>query len=236
MGFTKLDDGLIFSSILTEDDAVFKVWVLILSRTDSDGVARISSAFLASVCRKTDTEIERCLTVLEGPDKRSRSAQDDGRRIKRIDGGYEVINYLRYRERADREDVRAYERERKRRQRSGVPSLSGTELGRSASASPSASSYGGGLGEPYVPPDVQAENAIRAKRIRSERRLLGVVQAIAEKTNSDPPEVMDKVTSYRRKDGAVVRGRVNPALLSDERLEKSLTDAETWLSDLEKAQ
>jgi hypothetical protein len=151
MGFTKLDDGMIFSSILSEDDAVFKVWVLILSRTDGDGIARISSAFLSSVCRKTDAEVERCLQILEGPDLKSRSSNDDGRRVRRVDGGYEVINYLKYRKRAETEELRAYERERKRRQRHPVPGVSGTETGRSASASAYASvEEGGGAGEPKV--------------------------------------------------------------------------------------
>lgn len=85
----------------------------------------------------------------------------------------------------------------------------------------------------YVPPDVRAENSIRASRVVSERRLLGCVQQIAERTNEDPPAVMRQVTAYKNRDGATINGRVNPALLSDERLEKSLADAEAWLADLE---
>jgi len=125
MGFTKLDDGLIFSSILSEDDAVFKVWVLILSRTDGDGVARISASFIASVTRKADAEVERCLQVLEAPDPRSRSTNDDGRRIERVNGGFKVLNYHKYRERDIADTLRTHERERKRSYRtqgtSGTP-------------------------------------------------------------------------------------------------------------------
>jgi hypothetical protein len=227
MGFTKLDDGLIFSSILSEDDAVFKVWVLILSRTDGDGIARISSVFLSSVCHKSDAEVERCLQILEGPDPKSRSTNDEGQRIRRVDGGYEVINYLKYRQRAEQEDVRYYERERKRRQRHPVPGLSGTEVGRSASASSVISKE-----KEYVPPDVQAERSIRAERVALERRLLTLVQELAQRTNEDPPAIMRQVTAFKTREGRLVNGKVNPALLSDERLEKSLADAEAWLADL----
>jgi hypothetical protein len=38
------------------------------------------------------------INKLESPDPLSRSTNDDGRRIERIDGGYRIINYLKYRE------------------------------------------------------------------------------------------------------------------------------------------
>jgi hypothetical protein len=88
----------------------------------------------------------------------------------------------------------------------------------------------------YVPsPDVRAETAIREARWNLERRLLRAVALIAERTGRDPPGVMREVTAYRKPDGSVVKGRVNPAELgSVERVEKSLEDAEAWLADLDK--
>jgi hypothetical protein len=237
VGFTKLDDGLIFSSILAEDDAVFKVWVLILSRTDGDGVARISPAFLASVTRKTDGEVERCLQVLESPDARSRSLNDDGRRIQRVDGGYKVLNYSKYRQRADVEDVRAYERERKARQRaasSPVPALSGTEAGRSASASASASvGEGSGEREPALPPADFAERAIRKSTDALRTRLYALITEMAREDpeHADPSDLMRMVTAYDKPDGTRVKGVVNAAMLTHERLERSITDAEAQLAE-----
>lgn len=86
---------------------------------------------------------------------------------------------------------------------------------------------------PLPPPDVRAENSLRKERWKSERRLLTVAQLIGEKEGKEVRDVMQHVTAYKRPDGTVVPGRVNPAALSDERLEKSLEDAEAWLKDLE---
>jgi hypothetical protein len=84
------------------------------------------------------------------------------------------------------------------------------------------------------PPDVRAEQAIRAKGVDTERRLLRAVALLSERLGRDPPGVMTEVTAYKKPDGFVVKGRMNPSGLSQERLQKSLEDAEAWLADLEK--
>jgi hypothetical protein len=246
MGFTKLDDGLIFSSILAEDDAVFKVWVLILSRTDGDGVARISPAFLASVTRKADDEVERCLRVLESPDARSRSLNDDGRRIVRVDGGYKVLNYLKYRQRADQEDVRAYERERKARQResrSPVPEVSRTEAGRSASASSSPSASGvvaaveGVQGEAadQRPDHERVRGSNFREAMALETKILRAVDQISKRTGKPAWEVCRQVTSYKRPNGEMTAGVEDPARLGSVLArQKALADAEWWLGELDR--
>lgn len=89
----------------------------------------------------------------------------------------------------------------------------------------------------YVPPDVRTENALRNAKWQSERKLLALVGQIAERTKREAQDVMREVTAYKRKsDDQLVTGRLNPALLSEERLEKSLEDAEAWLASLEKGQ
>lgn len=85
----------------------------------------------------------------------------------------------------------------------------------------------------YVPPDVRTENALRAGRTVTERKLLAAVGAICDRTGQEATEVMKQVTAYKRKsDDQLITGRLNPALLSEERLEKSLEDAEAWLASL----
>jgi uncharacterized protein YdaU (DUF1376 family) len=111
-------------------------------------------------------------------------------------------------------------------------------LAKSSSPSPSSvirqpSSVGTEEQPPYVPPDVRTENALRGARAKNERRLLELVGLISERTNADPSEVIKQVTAYKRKaDDQLVTGRTNPALLSDERLEKSIEDGEAWLVTL----
>jgi len=114
-----LDDGLAFSSLLREDDAVFKTFMVLLSRVEADSVSRVSSDFLARVTGKSPEEIGACLKVLAEPDPSSRTTTDDGRRIERVDGGFKILNAEKYREKAreEQERIQARERQRKHRER-----------------------------------------------------------------------------------------------------------------------
>jgi len=125
-----------------EDDSVFRVWIVLLATCRADGISPVSEIFLKTITGKDEAEVDRCLKVLSNPDPRSRSDIDDGRRIRRIDGGFEIINYQKYRERTPTD----YERERKQAQRAkngDCPGQSGTVPGRSASPSASASGVKG---------------------------------------------------------------------------------------------
>lgn len=97
-GFVKLSANILQSSIMLESPETFKCWITILASCDSDGVARISPVFLMSVCHLDKETVLKSLNILESPDQLSRSQNEDGRRIKRIDGGYEIINYHKYRD------------------------------------------------------------------------------------------------------------------------------------------
>lgn len=97
MPFTKLDEGILHSSIMVEPPETFKVWIALLASTGPDGIARVSSTFLAAACYFPIEVVDAALATLEAPDPRSRSLADEGRRIKRVDGGYFVINYEKYR-------------------------------------------------------------------------------------------------------------------------------------------
>lgn len=237
MGFTKLDDGLIFSSILREDDAVFKVWVLLLSRTDGDGIARVSADFLAGITRKPDEEIARCLSVLEKPDPSSRTRDHEGRRIERVNGGFKVLNYQAYRETVDRESIRAYEADRKRRQRERetaegeCPGQSGTVPGLSASASLSASVGEGGTGGRRNP-----LLGDRDKRIREGYELIrrhSELRASHGLANADPVEILALASHY---DGAK-RQKLNLDSMTDDRLLATLRDLQAnYEADMAKIQ
>jgi hypothetical protein len=81
----------------------------------------------------------------------------------------------------------------------------------------------------------RAEKAIYDSRAQAETKLLRTVALLADRLGRDPPGVMVEVTSYRKADGTVIKGRENPADLGTvERVKKSLEDAEGWLADLEK--
>jgi hypothetical protein len=98
MGFTKLDSGIIQSSIMAEDGNTFKVWIAMLATCESDGISKTSEVFLSSVCRLTMTQVVEAIKKLEAPDVFSRSTNDEGKRIERVDGGFRIINYHKYRD------------------------------------------------------------------------------------------------------------------------------------------
>lgn len=80
-----------------------------------------------------------------------------------------------------------------------------------------------------LPMDMVAEKAIRAFRVKQERTLYALVGKLATKLERDPVEVMLTVTAWTGKDGKERRGIMRPELLSDERLDRSVKDAEAWL-------
>jgi hypothetical protein len=110
MGFTKLDEGIVQSSIMGEDPVTFKVWITLLAMCKENGIAFVSPVFLSSVCRLEISQVRESLRKLSDIDENSRSKNDEGRRIREVQGGFQVINYLTYRT----QSLRGAEAERKR--------------------------------------------------------------------------------------------------------------------------
>lgn len=121
MGFTKLDEGILLSSIMQESPEVFKVWIALLAACKEDGVARVSPSGIAAVCFLPIDGVRSIFEKLSSPDQDSRSVNDDGRRIRRVDGGWEIINYQKYRELSTKEK----EARRKWESRRKCPDMSG---------------------------------------------------------------------------------------------------------------
>lgn len=115
--FTKLDRGILQSSIMAEDPATFKVWIVLLAACDADGIAPVSAVYISSVARLSLDMVKVAIARLEAPDPESRSTNDEGRRLRRIDGGFQLINYQVYRARS----LREAEAERKRLYRKQHP-------------------------------------------------------------------------------------------------------------------
>jgi hypothetical protein len=136
MGFTKLDERILQSSIMAENPVTFKVWITLLAACQANGIAYVSAIYLSSICHLPLARVQNSLERLESPDPHSRSLEDEGRRIRRVDGGYEIINYGTYREAS----LRNAEAERKRlyrKRKKGCPDNSGRSPDASASASAS---------------------------------------------------------------------------------------------------
>jgi hypothetical protein len=99
-GYTPLFQSIITSSIWNEDDQTRIVWISLLALADAEGKVEGSIAGIAPVARVTIQQCEKALKKLRSPDPYSRTKDDEGRRIKEIDGGWLILNHNKYREKA----------------------------------------------------------------------------------------------------------------------------------------
>lgn len=109
--FTKLFSTITESTVWCEPDRTRLVWICMLAMADAQGRVWGSIPGLANRAR---VPVEDCRTAIDcflQPDIDSRTKDFEGRRIEAIDGGWRLLNYLKYRERRDKESAR--ERKRK---------------------------------------------------------------------------------------------------------------------------
>lgn len=116
-GFAKLDGGIVDSTLWMEPDDVLRVWVYFLAKADRRGVVRSSVPAIAHQCQKSIERVEEILAKLQSPDPYSRSSVDDGRRLRSVEGGWQMVNYLTYRNTRDDDARRDQQREWDRQNR-----------------------------------------------------------------------------------------------------------------------
>lgn len=96
-GFTLLWSKILDSSIWMESQATRIVWITLLAMKDADGIVRAAKVALAHRARVTIEECDRALQVLMAPDPQSMTPANEGRRIKEIPGGWQILNSDLYR-------------------------------------------------------------------------------------------------------------------------------------------
>lgn len=90
------------------------------------------------------------------------------------------------------------------------------------------------VGFASLPADVQGERLLHQSRVARERKFYALIQRLSElQPEKDPPDIAREVTCYTSKDGRQVKGVVRPEGMSEERLDRSLEDAQWWIDDLE---
>lgn len=110
-GFTKLFSAITSSSIWNEEDHTRLVWITMLAMADSRGIVHASVGGLAHTARVSREECQKAINVLLSPDADSRSPEHEGRRIEKIDGGFLLLNYAKYREARSDDERRIYMKE-----------------------------------------------------------------------------------------------------------------------------
>lgn len=139
--FTKLMRSITTSSIWDEDSDTCKVWVTMLAMADEDGFVATSLGGLARVARVTREKTQLALARFEAPDEDSRSVAEEGRRIRRVERGWQLINHGYFRDLWKKEERRKQWRESKARTKNApvLPPQSSTPVNIDVESSSSAS-------------------------------------------------------------------------------------------------
>lgn len=97
--YNKLFTKILDSSIWLESMPTRIVWITLLAAMDEDGYAHFSAVEnLAARARVTVDECNAAVTALSSADKNSADPDNDGRRIERVNGGFVILNAIKYRE------------------------------------------------------------------------------------------------------------------------------------------
>ena len=88
-----------------------------LAIANKHGEVQSSIPGLARIAGVSLEECEGAITKFLAPDKYSRTADDEGRRIEKVDGGWCLLNHSKYRAMASKEEAVSANAERQRRHR-----------------------------------------------------------------------------------------------------------------------
>jgi hypothetical protein len=77
-----------------------------IAAKDAEGIVRAALPGLARMANLTLEETIESIAVLESPDPHSSSTEHDGRRVLKVEGGWQVINHQKYRDKIT--ELKAY--------------------------------------------------------------------------------------------------------------------------------
>lgn len=108
--YTKLFSSITDSTIWREPNHVRILWITLLAKCDAHGCIWASVPGIADAARLDLPLCQDAFKVLMSPDPWSRSKEEDGKRIKEIDGGWQLINHSKYKAIRSSEERKEYKR------------------------------------------------------------------------------------------------------------------------------
>lgn len=97
-GFALLWGKILESSIwIKESKETRLVWITMLAMKNSEGIIQASVVGLADRAKVSDEECRKALKVFLSPDPDDTSKVEQGRRIREIPGGWQIVNHDLYR-------------------------------------------------------------------------------------------------------------------------------------------
>lgn len=97
MPFVKLDCKILDSTIWLEQSDTRICWITMLAMANSNGLVESTAPGIAKRAMISLRSTRRAIQIFESKDKDSRD-NTSGERIKRVEGGYQILNYQKYRE------------------------------------------------------------------------------------------------------------------------------------------
>lgn len=114
-GYTKLFGSILRSTVWKTPPHVRLVWITMLALADRDGIVDSSVPGLADAAGVERTQCDQALALFLAPDPDSRTPDNEGRRIEKVDGGWRVLNHGKYADKLSVEDRRSRDAERQKR-------------------------------------------------------------------------------------------------------------------------
>jgi hypothetical protein len=111
-GYTKLFNQILDSTIWQESNETRILWITMMAMADRNGEIMASIPGLAKRAGITIEDTVTGLEILMSPDPYSRTSDYEGRRIKEIDGGWQMLNHAKYKAKLSLEERREYNRQK----------------------------------------------------------------------------------------------------------------------------
>lgn len=165
MTFTKLFSSITESTVWLEPSPTRIAWIAMLAMADKRGRVWGSIPGLANRARISVDEARQAIACFLAPDPDSRTKDHEGRRIVEIDGGWQLLNYAKYREMRDEDARREYMREYMANKRKQLTSVSKVSKSKPPLAQAEAEAEAC-IGSTNVDPQVWAEFVEHRKAIR----------------------------------------------------------------------
>lgn len=119
LAFVKIYGQLLMSSsLMDQPDHVFRLFICMLAIADSRGV--VTAGGVPALARQVNLTVDKCreaLGILEAPDPDSQTPDNEGRRVIRQQGGWLVVNAVKYRETRTRAQLLNAARQRRHRRK-----------------------------------------------------------------------------------------------------------------------
>lgn len=103
-GYTKLFEQIIKSTIWQEPNDCRVLWITLLALKDKNHNVIASVPFLAKTANISIKDCQMYLKRFQEPDPYSTTKEDEGRRVRPIEGGFFIINGEKYRSMLSKEE------------------------------------------------------------------------------------------------------------------------------------